>query len=245
MARDDSRRRRKAARRATTTRSGEKAFSALVDLEAHDEATPEQVAFLRAPENLERWRKELVEIRRRLKILAAQRTADLQAHHDQCLRLEGGKHRFLEYKNDYEEWRRAAAPFQKKVAERIRSVEELIRAAPAPAPGREPAPPRPERKPEPKKEPPVDVIAWAARLIPDEGEGAYWHATVRALRLVPGRDENPGSTTARRRRSQRARERVLEQLDGCRSERERRELLEREGLTVEIIQRWRKSLGGP
>ncbi len=219
-------------RETESTKSGP-SFSALVDLEAHDEATAEQIAFLKAPENLERWRKALRSMKRKLDDAMHERAAQLQSQHDECLRGPDGKRRFLEHKTEYEEWRRAAAPFRKKIGERLRMVKRLLLENPSPRPL-----PVPERK-----EPPVDVVAWAARLIPDEGEGAYWHATVRALRLVKPPEEDPTSTTARRRRNLRAKERMLRQLDACRSERARRELLESEGLTLEIIQKWRKSLG--
>lgn len=138
----------------------------IIKEDAKGKARPVDSVWLRKPENVLRWRDELVLLKKDVEAQLTERKAKFDDAHNQCRDLEGGKRIYFNIKVEFDKWKAGAIRFKTSIEARLVEADRLIRENPKL---------KPQLQEGSKKSKMWKVIAWAARLIPDSGEGRDWH----------------------------------------------------------------------
>ncbi|MBA3822414.1 MAG: hypothetical protein H0X24_00760 [Ktedonobacterales bacterium] len=101
-------------------------FRTIVTRELNRAATEEEIAFLKRPDVLPRWREVLVQLRGRGEMQISQINHDMLAEHQRCIAMGPiGKTTWFLYKSDAERQKSAAGNFIRKVQLRLTIIRSL------------------------------------------------------------------------------------------------------------------------
>ncbi len=138
-------------------------FRELVIADAKGQATPTQSQGLRSPDIAILWHDMLIELKRDLETQLSERKARLQDTQNQCHQMpeREGKKIYFDTKVEYDRWRVGVLRVKGGVEKRLMEAQRLGAAS---------------RLDSSKNRSHLwELLNWACRLIPDEGEGADWH----------------------------------------------------------------------
>lgn len=113
-----------------TTEAERDPFEQMIQADTRGEATPEEAALLRHPDNLEAWRSGLVEMIRAIDAQLSHRKAEIQEFQNEC--HAGGrrmKQTFFDAKGQYMRWRAGAVRAKTSAHTRLREANTLLKAA--------------------------------------------------------------------------------------------------------------------
>ena len=105
-------------------------FYEMTQADMRDQAEPEEAAFLREPENVEKWRATLVEIVRSIDCQLSERKAAFQEFQNSCHKAgPAAKREFFDGQAQYLRWRGTATRAKSSAQNRLSEANTILKVA--------------------------------------------------------------------------------------------------------------------